>query len=229
MKNFFSKALYYLKYTALAFFLLSLFSVILFKYVNPPLTPLMVIRYFEYDNKNDDKKFEKDWVSFENISPNIVLATVAAEDNNFPTHFGVDWEAIEKAHQLNKYNQNKHGGSTITQQTAKNLFLTPSRTIIRKGFELYFTFLIETFWSKKRILEVYLNIIELGNGVYGVEAASQRYFHKPASKLTRNEAALITSVLPSPRKRNLARPNGYMYYYQGRVLKLMDQIEKVNL
>ena len=229
MKNFFSKALYYLKYTALAFFLLSLFSVIFFKYVNPPLTPLMVIRYIEFDNKNNDKTFEKDWVSFDNISSNMILATVAAEDNNFPTHFGVDWEAIQKAHQLNKYYQNKHGGSTITQQTAKNLFLTPSRTFIRKGVELYFTFLIETFWSKKRILEVYLNIIELGNGVYGIEAASQRYFHKPASKLTRNEAALITSVLPSPRKRNLARPNGYMYYYQGRVLKLMNQIERVDL
>ena len=159
----------------------------------------------------------------------MILAIISAEDNNFPTHFGIDFEAIQKAHQLNKYNQNKHGGSTITQQTAKNLFLTPSRTFIRKGFELYFTFLMETFWSKKRILEVYLNIIELGNGVYGIEAASQYYFHKSALKLTRNEAALITSVLPSPRKRNLAHPSAYMYYYQGRVLKLMSQIEKVDL
>ena len=159
----------------------------------------------------------------------MVQAVVAAEDNNFPTHFGIDFEAIQRAKELNKYSRVKHGASTISQQTAKNLFLVPSRTYLRKGFELYFTVLIECFWSKERIMEVYLNIIELGNGVYGIEAASQRYLNKAANKINKNEAALVTSVLPSPLKRSLSRPNGYMYYYQNRVLKLMDMIGKIEL
>jgi monofunctional glycosyltransferase len=211
------------------FISLSVFSVILFRFVNPPVTPLMIIRYVEHENKNVERRIEKQWVSLNEISPNMVWAVIAAEDNNFPVHNGVDFDAIKKAQELNKYSKIKHGASTISQQTAKNVFLTPSRTYVRKGFELYFTYLIETFWGKKRIMEVYLNVIELGDGIYGVEEASQRFFKKPASKLTRAEAALITSALPSPRKRNLARPNNYMRWYQNRVITLMNQIGPVSL
>jgi len=211
------------------FISLSIFSVILFRFVQPPITPLMIIRYISNNSKNQERKLEKEWVGIEKISPDMILATVAAEDNKFTEHFGIDWEAIQKAKQINKYSPVKHGASTITQQTAKNLFLIPSRTYLRKGFEVYFTFLLEVFWSKKRIMEVYLNIVELGDGVYGIEAASQKYFHKPAIKLTKRESALIVAALPSPRKRNPSRPNAYMYYYQGRVLDLMQKIGKVEL
>jgi monofunctional biosynthetic peptidoglycan transglycosylase len=213
----------------IVFISLSIFSVILFRFLPPPVTPLMIIRYISNDVKDGERQIEKKWVGIENISPNMILAAVAAEDNKFSDHFGFDWEAIQKAKEINKYSYIKHGASTITQQTAKNLFLIPSRTYLRKGFEVYFTFLLEVFWSKKRIMEVYLNIVELGNGIYGIEAASQKYFHKPALKLTRNESALMVAALPNPRKRNPARPNGYMYYYQGRVLDIMQKIGKVEL
>jgi monofunctional biosynthetic peptidoglycan transglycosylase len=229
MSKYFSNIFKYIKMLLLAFFCLSIFSVILFRFVNPPFTPLMFIRIIDHNEKYGELRIENDWVDYADISPLMVQAVVAAEDNNFPTHYGIDLEAIKKAKQINKYSKVKRGASTISQQTAKNLFLVPSRTYIRKGFELYFTFLIETFWSKQRIMEVYLNIIELGNGVYGVEAASQRFFKKPASKLNKNEAALITAVLPSPLKRKLSRPNNYMFYYQSRVLRLMDMIGKVEL
>jgi monofunctional glycosyltransferase len=218
-----------LKYTAILFFASTIFMVILYRFVNPPLTSLMLIRMVEHDSKKGPFRFEKQWASLDEISPNMVLAVVAAEDNNFPTHFGVDWEAIEKARQINRYSRIKHGASTITQQTAKNVFLFPSRTWIRKGLELYFTYLIEIFWSKERIMEVYLNVIEMGRGIYGVEAASQFFYNKPASKLTRAEAAMFTAVLPRPLKRNPAAPTGYMQGYQNRVLKLMDMIGKVEL
>jgi monofunctional glycosyltransferase len=229
MRNFFQQILKWAKYAVLVFLSVSIFSVIFFRFVNPPITPLMLMRYITHDSDQGKRKIEKKWVSFDEISPNMIQAVIAAEDNKFPTHYGIDFEAIEQARRLNKYSKIKHGASTISQQTAKNLFLFPSRTYLRKGFELYFTLLMETCWSKKRILEVYLNIIELGDGVYGVEAASNRYFHKSASKLSRSDAALITAVLPSPLRRNLAHPNGYMRYYQGRVLNLMDKIGKIEL
>jgi monofunctional biosynthetic peptidoglycan transglycosylase len=213
----------------IVFISISIFSVILFRFIPPPITPLMIIRYISNDGKDGERKIEKEWVSIDKISPQMILASVAAEDNKFADHFGFDWEAIQKAKEINKYNYIKHGASTITQQTAKNLFLTPSRTYLRKGFEVYFTLLLEVFWSKKRIMEVYLNIVELGDGIYGIEAASLKYYHKPALKLTRNESAMMAAALPSPRKRNPAKPNGYMYYYQGRVLDLMQKIGKVEL
>jgi monofunctional biosynthetic peptidoglycan transglycosylase len=182
MKKLLKKILKLAKYAAIIFFSLSIFSVVLFRFANPPLTPLMIIRYAEHDKTMGERQFKYTWVKIDDISKNMVLAAVAAEDNRFADHYGIDLDAIKRARQLNKYSRIKHGGSTITQQTAKNLFLTPSRNFVRKGFELYFTFLMETFWSKERIMEVYLNIVELGDGIYGVEAASQYYFHKPASK-----------------------------------------------
>jgi monofunctional glycosyltransferase len=229
MKEFLKKLPKIFKKFIIIFISLSIFSTIFFRFINPPLTPLMLIRFIDHDKKLGKRTYDRKWVNLGKISPNMILAAVAAEDNKFPDHFGVDWEAIQVAKQINKYSKIKHGASTITQQTAKNLFLIPSKSYLRKGIELYFTYLIEIFWSKKRIMEVYLNIVELGDGIYGVEAASEKYFHHQASKLSRNEAALIASALPSPRYRNIGKPNGYMYYYQGRVLSLMDKIGKVEL
>jgi len=169
----------------------------------------------------------KKWVSMRKISPHMVRAVVASEDNRFLEHWGIDVDAIQKAIAYNKRHRRKHGASTITQQVAKNVFLWPARTMLRKGFELYFTVLIEAVWSKKRIMTVYLNIVETGDGLYGVEAAAQKYFHKPASKLTRAEAALIAASLPNPRKRNPAAPTSYMLRRQARIMNLMNKIGEV--
>lgn len=216
-------------WSVIAFIGASVLSVLLYIFINPPITPLMVMR------KNDVKKdgtsygIEKEWVNLENISSNMVMAVVSAEDMNFYKHFGVDWDAIDDARKRNQKGKRIHGGSTITQQMVKNVFLVPNRSYIRKAFELYFTYLVEIFWSKDRIMEVYLNVIELGQGVYGVEAASQKFLYKSASKLSKEDAALITSVLPSPRKRNLAKPSAYMYKYQQRVLGIMSQSGGINM
>ena len=157
---------------------LSIGLVVLFKYVPIPATPLMVIRYFE--NTNETNNWKHDWVSIDKISKNIQLAVICSEDQKFLEHSGFDIEAIEKAYEHNKKGKRIKGGSTISQQTAKNIFLWPDRSWLRKGLESYFTFLIENIWTKERILEVYLNSIEMGPGVYGVEAASQYWFKKPA-------------------------------------------------
>jgi len=157
----------------------------------------------------------------------MVQAVVASEDNLFLDHWGVDFKAIEKAIEHNEHSRRKHGASTITQQTAKNLFLWPSRTYLRKGFELYFTGLMELIWSKKRIMEVYLNIIETGDGIYGVESAANSYFKKPAMKLSKGEAVLIAVSLPDPRRRNPVKPSRYMLQRQAEILDLMDKIEQV--
>jgi len=178
-----------------------------------PITPLMLIRNIE--QLQDDKKLvlKHDWVPIEAISKNLQLAVICSEDQNFLAHNGFDMEAIEKAIEHNKKGKRIRGASSISQQTAKNVFLWPQRSWFRKGLETYFTFLIELFWSKERIMEVYLNSIEMGNGVYGVEAASQFWFKKPAIKLNRNEAAAIAAILPNPRR---YRANPATNYIQGR-------------
>jgi len=173
----------------------------------------MLIRNIE--QLQDDKKLvlKHDWVPIEAISKNLQLAVICSEDQNFLAHNGFDMEAIEKAVKHNKKGKRIRGASSISQQTAKNVFLWPQRSWFRKGLETYFTFLIELFWSKERIMEVYLNSIEMGNGVYGVEAASQFWFKKPAIKLNRNEAAAIAAILPNPRR---YRANPATNYIQGR-------------
>lgn len=180
------------------FVVTSILSVIVFRWVPVPLTPLMVIRCIE--QKMDGKKMHlsHDWVPFEEITPKLQLAVVCSEDQNYLKHFGFDWGAIQKAMKENEQGKHMRGASTITQQTAKNVFLWPGRSYVRKGFEVWFTLLIEIFWSKERIMEVYLNSIEMGDGVYGAEAASQHWFRKKASKLTKDEAAAIAAILPSP-------------------------------
>jgi monofunctional biosynthetic peptidoglycan transglycosylase len=186
----------------------------------------MLIRVVENIADNKKPSITKDWVPLSQISPNLVLAVIASEDNNFESHIGVDFKAIEKAQKLNKKGKKMRGASTISQQTAKNAFLWPARTYIRKGLELYFTGLIELLWGKKRIMEVYLNIIEMGDGIYGAEAASQLYFHKPAKNLTRDEAAAIAAVLPNPRRWRPDKPTAYVARTKSRILWAMDRVVK---
>ncbi len=207
---------------ALWFFGISIFSVIVFRFVPVPVTILMLQRCVEQKIDGEPMVMQKDWVSLDKISNNLQLAVVTSEDQQFLWHHGFDFEAIEKAQKYNEKQKKRkrpktRGASTISQQTAKNVFLFPQRSYIRKGLEAYFTALIELLWSKQRIMEVYLNVIEMGDGIYGAEAAAQYYFHKPASKLTAAEAAGIAACLPNPRKYHPKR----MPAQQARILNQM--------
>lgn len=213
----------------LIFLCITVGLVILYRWVNPPITPLMVIRCVEQKKEGKTIKLEKKWVSIEEISPYMVQAVVAAEDNKFTKHFGFDFDAIKYAIEYNKTHKRKIGGSTITQQVAKNVFLFPHRTWIRKAFEAYFTVLIEIFWSKERIMEVYLNVVELGDGIYGVEKAAQIYFGKPAKKLNRIEAATLAASLPNPRKWKPHTQHPRLYRRRDKILSLMNKIGPVEL
>lgn len=192
------------------FFAISIFSVIVFRFVPIPYTPLMFIRLYEQKKEGKSFTLEHDWVSLDKISPNLQKAVIISEDGHFLSHSGFDFKAIEKAMKNNEKGRKIKGGSTISQQTAKNVFLWPGRSYIRKGFEAYFTVLIELLWSKERILEVYLNSIEMGNGVYGAEAAAQHWYKKSAAKLTPHQAAGIAVILPNPRKYNPVKSGPYV-------------------
>ena len=215
-----------IKWALILFFGSSIFFTLLYRFVPPPFTPLMLIRAVENMTSGKRPVINKEWKSLSEISPNLVLAVIASEDNNFENHFGIDLKAIEKAQKLNEKGRKIRGASTISQQTAKNAFLWPARNYLRKGLELYFTGLIELVWGKKRIMEVYLNIIEMGDGIYGAEAASQYYFHKAAKNLTRDEAASIATVLPNPRKWRPDRPTAYTSKIKARTLWNMNNVEK---
>ena len=188
---------------ALFFFISTVFTTIIYRWVNPPITPLMLVRLFGQKNAGEELKMNYNWVDIDSISPFMWQGVIAGEDGYFLYHNGFDWEAIEKAREYNKTHAIKHGASTISQQTAKNVFLWPARSWLRKGMEVYFTFLIETFWSKERIMEVYLNVIEYGEGIYGVEEASNQYFKKKAKKLSFEQASLLVASLPNPLKWNV--------------------------
>ncbi|RYZ81175.1 MAG: monofunctional biosynthetic peptidoglycan transglycosylase [Proteobacteria bacterium] len=203
---------------AAGLFTASVLIVIVYRFVPVPYTPLMLIRSLQAGSDRQLGANEKKWVSFDQMAPSIARSVVKAEDAKFYDHYGFDVEAIRKAYKYNQTHRQKKGASTISQQTAKNVFLWPSRDWIRKGLETYFTVLIELVWPKQRILEVYLNVIELGPGVYGVEAASQRYFKHTAKKITNAEAALIAAVLPNPRKFRIDRPSAYVLRRQSRIL-----------
>lgn len=192
------------------FVIISVVSVILFRWVPVPVTPLMLIRCMEQKIDGEKMRMKHDWVSLEEISPKLQLAVVCSEDQNYLKHFGFDWGAIEKAMKENEQGGRIRGASTITQQTAKNVFLWPGRSYVRKAFEVWFTVLIEIFWSKERIMEVYLNSIEMGDGIYGAEAAAQFWFNKSSAKLTKDEAAAIAAVLPNPRKYKANPPTAYI-------------------
>lgn len=201
----------------------SLAIVIVYKFVPPPVTPIMIIRQFEgwFEGKNIGIK--KKWVPYDKISKNVFRAVVSAEDAKFMSHNGFDWDAIEAARRYNELRKGKklRGASTISMQTAKNAFLWHGRNYIRKALEAFFTVLIELIWGKKRILEVYVNIIEFGEGIYGVQSAAEHFFHKNASELSQRESALLAAVLPNPRRWSPIAPTPYIEkrvaFIQGRM------------
>src|SRR5574344_503413 len=199
-------------YVVLGYLCLSLLLTIIYRFANPPITILMVQRCIEQKFSSDRKvRLQKEWVSLDEISPNMVRAVVASEDNNFVHHHGFDFQSIKRAQRYNeKTGKKARGASTISQQTAKNVFLWIQKSYIRKGLEVWQTSLIELIWGKARIMEVYLNVIEFGDGIYGVEAASEYYFNKHAEDLTKREAALLAACLPSPLTRNPASPSSYL-------------------
>lgn len=207
---------------------ISVFSVVLYKFVPPPLTPVMLIRVVDGWMDGKYVGIKKHWVSYDKVSPNMFRAVISGEDAKFMKHDGFDWQAIDNAKKYNASHKGKrlHGASTISMQTAKNTFLWHGRNYVRKGLEAYFTFLIEKIWGKKRILEVYVNIVEFGEGIYGVEAASEEFFGKPAKNLTAREAALLASVLPNPRKWSPDKPTNYL---EGRVDFIMGRMGGIAL
>ncbi len=192
-------------------FVSSILSVVVYRFVPVVFTPLMLLRCFEQIEKGEDVKLYHSWVSLNNISPSMPVAVMASEDQRFLSHHGFDYQAIEKAAK-ERINGSKRlrGGSTISQQTAKNVFLWQGRSWIRKGLEAYFTFLIETMWSKQRIMEVYLNSIEMGNGIYGVQAVAEQHFGLEAKNLSRSDCALIAATLPNPLHFSSKKPGPYM-------------------
>ncbi len=198
MRKFVGRLLVIVWKICIAFLIVSIGSVIIYRWVPVPITPLMLIRAVEQMGDGKGVTMEHDWVPLKEISPKLQLAVLCSEDQNYLKHFGFDMGAIKKAMEENEEGKRIRGGSTITQQTAKNVFLWQGRSYLRKGLEAWFTLLIELFWSKERIMEVYLNSIEMGNGVYGAEAAAQHWFHKSAKKLTKDEAAAIAAILPNP-------------------------------
>ena len=210
------------------FFILSIGSVVLTRFIPVYYTPLMFIRAAESTLKGDKPKIVRTWTPIDHISRNMVQAVIASEDNLFMHHHGFSVDDIEKAMQHNKKGKRIRGGSTISQQTAKNVFLWPDRTWVRKGLEAYFTVLIEFIWSKERIMEVYLNVIETGKGIYGVQAASETYFGKDASRLSKSQAALIAVCLPNPRRFSPAHPSPYILRRKNQIVHLMDKVEQIN-
>lgn len=201
-------------------------GIILFSFMPVPFSAVMVERQFSAWFSGDlGYVAHSDWVSMDEISPWMGLAVIAAEDQKFPDHWGFDVSAIEKAIAHNERNENRvRGASTLSQQTAKNLFLWDGRSYVRKGLEAGLTLGMEVVWTKRRILTVYLNIAEFGEGIFGVEEASQRYFHKPASRLTASEAALLAAVLPNPIRFKANAPSGYVRQRQQWILRQMRQL-----
>lgn len=204
-----------------AFFVTTIFSVIIYKYVPVYVTPLMVIR-----TVSSSESIHHKWISLEDMPKDIVKAVIASEDAHFLSHNGFDFKAIKQAIEHNKKNnKTKRGASTISQQTAKNVFLWPSRSWLRKGLEAYFTVLIELFWDKQRIIEVYLNSIEMGNGIFGIAAVADKHFDKEPEKLTKRQCALIAATLPNPIKFNSAAPSPYMRKRQRVILREMNSVK----
>lgn len=221
----FRKIFHFIKKAILWFFAISIVLVILFRWIPIPYTPLMAIRAIENKSAGKEMVLSHDWVPIEEISPNIQKAVIASEDGTFLTHYGFDFSAIQKAVKNNSKGKRLKGGSTISQQTAKNIFLWQGRSYLRKGLEAYFTVLIEIFWSKERIMEVYLNSIEMGDGVYGIEAASQHWYRKSANDLTKFEAAGIAAILPNPRKYKATNSSSYIERRKGRIVKHMRYVK----
>ena len=218
-----------LKWIVVAFFASTILSVVALRFIPVMVTPLMLIRCYQQVKAGEKLKLSHDWESLENISPHLPIAVMASEDANFLTHHGFDYEAIEKAMERNKKHPEKRklGASTISQQTAKNVFLWPGRSWVRKGFEVYFTALIALMWPKERIMEVYLNSIEMGDGIYGAQAVAEAHFNTDAKSLTKAQCALIAATLPNPRKFSSKNPSAYMLKRQSRILREMKYVERM--
>lgn len=223
MKALLHKIKRFLLWIVVAFFASTILSVIVLRWVPVWFTPLMFIRLGEQISEGRELTLHHHWVPYEEISPSLSLAVMGSEDARFLEHHGFDYKAIEHAaiRNIKHPEKRKLGASTISQQTAKNVFLWPGRSWVRKGFEVYFTVLIELMWSKQRIMEVYLNSIEMGEGIYGADAVAEWHFQTTASKLTKAQCALIAATLPNPRKFNSARPSSYVLKRQKRILREM--------
>lgn len=210
----------------MAFFASTILSVVAFRFLPVVVTPLMVIRVVQQAKEGRELKMSHDWVSLEEISPSLPVAVIASEDGKFLSHHGFDFEAIQHAAKRNLEHPEKRklGASTISQQTAKNVFLWPGRSWWRKGLEAYFTSLIELLWTKQRIMEVYLNSIEMGEGIYGAEAVAQEHFGCTARELTRSQCALIAATLPNPRRFSSKNPSAYMLKRQKRIEHEMKHV-----
>jgi len=221
------KILRWIKKAMLWFFAISILMVLVFKWVPIPYTPLMAIRALENKWEGKDAVLSHDWVPLEEISPNLQKAVIASEDGNFLNHHGFDFQAMQKAFKNNQKGKRIKGGSTISQQTAKNVFLWQGRSYIRKGLEAYFTVLIELIWGKERIMEVYLNSIEMGKGVYGAEEASKHWYRKSAVNLTKREAAGIAAILPNPLKYKATNSSSYIERRKDKILRNMRHVGKL--
>ncbi|MBO6188007.1 MAG: monofunctional biosynthetic peptidoglycan transglycosylase [Prevotella sp.] len=226
MVSFIKKTLIWI---VVAFFASTILSVTILRWVPVWFTPLMFIRMSQQAAAGQQLKMHHHWVPLENIAPELPKAVMASEDARFLEHNGFDYKAIEQAAMRNIKHPEKRklGASTISQQTAKNVFLWPGRSWLRKGFEVYFTTLIELMWSKQRIMEVYLNSIEMGDGIYGADAVAEWHFHTTAARLTRAQCALIAVSLPNPRVMNSAQPSAYMLKRQRRILHEMKFVKSL--
>jgi monofunctional biosynthetic peptidoglycan transglycosylase len=203
----------------------SVLAVLSLRWINPPVTAFIAeAQAAAWSRPNSNYVYRHSWVDLNQISPNLPLAVVASEDQKFPEHWGFDVPAIEKAYALNQHSHKVRGASTISQQVAKNLFLWSGRSYFRKGLEAYFTVLIEALWPKRRILEVYLNIAEFGYGTYGAEAAAQHFFHIPASRLSRGDAAALAAVLPNPERYSAVAPSRYVQQRREWILGQMQAL-----
>ena len=219
-----------IKWIVVVFFASTILSVVVLRWVPVWFTPLMFIRMAQQSSEGKPMTLHHHWVSLDKIAPSLPTAVMASEDAHFLEHHGFDYKAIEQAVMRNMKhpNKRKHGASTISQQTAKNVFLWPGRSWIRKGFEVYFTALIELMWSKQRIMEVYLNSIEMGDGIYGADAVAEYHFGTTADQLSRAQCALIAVSLPNPRKMNSAHPSKYMLRRQQRILREMKFVKPLS-
>ena len=217
-----------IKYTIVSFFVSSILSVVALRWLPVSITPLMVIRCVQHLAKGEPMEIHHKWVSLDSISPYLPVAVMASEDQNFLHHHGFDFNAIQNAAIQRIEGGRRLGGSTISQQTAKNVFLWPTSSWVRKGLEAYFTVLIEFFWSKERIMEVYLNSIEMGPNIYGAEAVAQRHFGCSANQLRRSDCALVAATLPNPIRFSSLSPSKYMRKRQQQIQREMRLIPFLN-
>lgn len=225
MKKILKRFQKWLQWMVIFFFASTLITVLAYKWLPVPLTPLMVIRCVQQVKHGEHVRLRHHWVPLEEISPDLPLAVIASEDQRFREHNGFDFNAISQAIKENKQGKRQRGGSTISQQTAKNVFLWPGHSWVRKGLEVYFTVLIELIWGKDRIMEVYVNSIEMGDGIYGAEAVAQWHFQCTARDLNRRQCALIAATLPNPLRFSSKNPSAYMLKRQTWILRQMRNLQ----